>query len=268
MLKDLFRIDRVIISNATRLYPKGLDWELRPGVNVVAGGTGLGKTTFIHAMLFGLFGPLGRSSKRFVEKVDSNYFVGRVCSAEEAIESENAASVEVHATFAKTAVHVIRTLTTGRIQQATFNNEIVPHGQYESRLAQTLGVDNYEDELLRLVDHLLYVSENPHLLAWDSQTQNEIMTILFGESADFAALSAAWSDVTRADSEFRNARYQAHRIEKQIADQASKTSPESAEGIASKRVEYESATKRAEAARNAAVKRWQETRDLVENFQR
>jgi hypothetical protein len=36
MLRDFFSIDRCRIVHAPKLYPNGIDWSLKPGINVIA----------------------------------------------------------------------------------------------------------------------------------------------------------------------------------------------------------------------------------------
>ena len=55
MITDWITVNRVKISNAEQLYPWGLDWEVKPGVNAIVGGTSLGKTTLVYALQFGIF---------------------------------------------------------------------------------------------------------------------------------------------------------------------------------------------------------------------
>lgn len=52
MLNNWINVTRVGIHGADRLYPKGLDWYVAPGVNAVVGGTSLGKTTLVYALQF------------------------------------------------------------------------------------------------------------------------------------------------------------------------------------------------------------------------
>ena len=81
MLAHLFHVRHVSVRNASKIYPRGIDWRVQDGINVVVGGTGLGKSTFVNTILFGLFGALGISkSKRHVEHVSPDYFRGRLAS--------------------------------------------------------------------------------------------------------------------------------------------------------------------------------------------
>jgi hypothetical protein len=265
VLKRLYSLSRVRVSNAARLYPNGVDWAIAPGVNVIAGGTGLGKTTLVNAMLFGVFGRLGRSNKRGLEKVDSDYFTGRMTPLQ-----EDAAppTVDVEATFGDKPVTVARDLNTGRLVSATIGDQSVTGTAYELGLADCLGLENYEDQVMQVIDHLLYVPETPYFLAWDSHAQNELLSILFGTSETFNDLNSQWRAVQSADSEFRNLRFQAVRVERQIKELANQNTPATADSIAQQRLDYESATKQAITARENVIARWQATRDELETLQR
>lgn len=257
MLKEFFHIERVEISGAGRLYPKGVVWDLRPGVNVIAGGTGLGKTTLIHATLFALFGAVG-STLRTGQTIDVRYFEGRLAKPSDTDDEDGVSPViTVKARFAKAEVVVRRDLRTGKLLTSTVDDEELAAAAFEQSIAKLLGLTDFNTEVRRLVDCLVYLPETPiYHLAWDSLSQNEVLTLLFGDPDDFQTVHDLWEKLSTADSQFRNLRYQATRLQKEIlAAGGGQTAPDSVENIAARRQALEEARTRGETALNEAAQR-------------
>ena len=74
-LPELMRIN---IKNYT-LYPNGLDYtyDFVKGVNLVLGGNGMGKTTFVNIIKFGLMG-LYKKAKNFTRTYKDRAIVKRL----------------------------------------------------------------------------------------------------------------------------------------------------------------------------------------------
>lgn len=255
MLKEFFQLERIEITGADRLYPKGVAWDLRPGVNVIAGGTGLGKTTLIHAALFALFGTLG-STIRTSQTIDVKYFEGRLSKPSDADDAISPV-IMVRARFANSDVVVRRDLRKGKLIESFIDDEALAVAAYEQTIAKKLGLSDFDTEVRRLIDSLVYLPETPtHYLAWDSLSQNEVLTILFGDPDDFQIVHDLWGQLSTADSQFRNIRYQAQRLQKDIiAATGGPAVPDSAETVAAQRQALEEARKREEATLNEATER-------------
>lgn len=245
MLKDLFFIEQVSIENAPRLYPKGIDWKIRPGINVIVGGTGLGKTTLVNAMLFAIFGELGRATKGRTVKVNPDFFRGRMVSKAAESNADSDPTVSVRAKFGRTSVAVARNLISGRLLKASLNGKALKPKDYEKEVAKALGLRDFSNEVLGLVDYLLYFAEQRYLLAWDSQIQNEVLNLLFGDPSTFQTIRKLWGDAVSSDSKFRNLRHQAVSMEKEIMALEEEARESGSVSIAAQRSEYQQATARA-----------------------
>ncbi|HEU0037124.1 MAG TPA: AAA family ATPase [Kofleriaceae bacterium] len=267
MLKEFFEIERIEVTAADRLYPEGVTWDLKSGVNVIAGGTGLGKTTLIHATLFALFGAVG-STLRTGQTIDVRYFEGRLAKTSEDDDTPPPV-IKVHARFGKADVTVRRDLRTGRLLEGTIDDESLALAAFEQSLAKLLGLSSFETEVRRVVDCLVYLPETPtYYLAWDSLSQNEVLTLLFGDPDDFQTVHDLWGQLSTADSQFRNLRYQAQRLQKEIvAASTSPTTADSAETIAAQRQTLEEARRRGETSLNEASERLAAARADAETAQ-
>lgn len=260
MLLDLFRIKSISVEDSSRLYPNGINWEIKSGINVIVGGTGLGKTTLVNALLFGLFGPLGRSSKlskkRDIPHIDQEYFHERLGSTKQTMNPR----ISVQAEIGDLSIHVQRDLITGKITEFKSNEEQTDIKKYEEILVKATGLTDFKKELLHLVDHLLYAGEHRYLIAWDNEIQNEVLTLLFREPAEYQAVKELWGKAKSADSTFRNLRYQAGEAEK-ILEKFMESTPGSVESVEAQRNELRSASERAENQREAVRNRFNNERN-------
>ncbi len=261
MLLDLFRIKSFSIEGSSRLYPNGINWELRSGINVIVGGTGLGKTTLVNAILFGFFGPFGQSSKqsklRNIPQIDAKYFHERLGLTEQATNP----LILVVAEIGDVCIYVKRDFTTGKIIELKSDGEQADPKKYEKILLNATGLTDFKKQLLHLVDHLLYLGEHRYLVAWDNQIQNEVMTLLFRDSAEYQKINDLWEKAGSADRSFRGLRHQAGNAQK-ILEELGEPISSPAESIeAQKRDELESASRHAEKQRDAVRTRFKDEKN-------
>src|SRR6266513_1971851 len=82
------RFEHIVIQRLS-LYRGRITHPVQPGVNMVIGGNGVGKTTFVNAVLFALLGnaeydvqnPAGKTER--VAVVPSDFFKGRITPEDE-----------------------------------------------------------------------------------------------------------------------------------------------------------------------------------------
>ncbi len=213
MIQHLLHITGIELEGKTRLFPDGVSWTLRKGMNAIVGGTGLGKTTLANAALFTLFGRLNLTTSSTRPQLTHEYFHGRLGDFRP---GEDPVQMTVTAKIGKHAVAVTRNLMTGRLVRVVVDKKETSPRDYETTICRLTGASDFVQHLVRLIDHLLYVSDEHYLLAWDSKSQNEIFHLLFGKSGDFDKLHALWEDAQSADSKFRNVRHQAQGVRKEI----------------------------------------------------
>jgi len=211
------------IKNYT-LYPNGLDYsyDFVKGVNLVVGGNGMGKTTFVNMIKFALIGPYRQQysftrtyrdkkiEKRLLSKFD--YFSSRM--DRNFIVNEKP-TVTLKFRLNQTEVMVTRALDESMamkkcvINGAKLEGIIVPHGKYEDlqrdEKKQTL-LYKYEmvvttlsklpfDDLIFFVNEVLFFGEDHKTILWgDNQNinvQNELFNKYFNDpKLDFARQEA------------------------------------------------------------------------------
>lgn len=207
-------LQRINIKNYT-LYPNGLDYsyDFVKGVNLILGGNGMGKTTFVNIIKFGLIGLYKKAkdlTRTYLDRAivkrllyPSNYFSAR---GDESIQVDAEAIVILHFFIKGTHFVVRRSLETGCLLSVTVNGinlggEIIEEERYE-RLddkdkeqyllySYERGVEEHSnltfDDLIFFVNEILFFGENHNTVLWNNgidgrtDVQNELFNKYFNE---------------------------------------------------------------------------------------
>lgn len=210
MITDWINLSRVSIQGAEHIYPKGVDWNITPGINAVIGGTGLGKTTLVYALQFAIFGKMVVDAS---ERIEREFFKDRLTrrSGKKLKKNPPLACVEFTAGNAKFIVK--RNLLTGALTEVGCNGSEVRAKDYEAILAEKVGVKDDFESLARLQGHLFFFGESRYLLAWENMLQHELINLMMADHATYLRLGELWEKVESADSAARNISAQAVRLE-------------------------------------------------------
>ncbi len=202
------------IKNYT-LYPNGLDYthDFVKGINLILGGNGMGKTTFVNIIKFGLIGLYKKASdltrtyrdraivKRLLYPAD--YFSAR---KDDTIQVEDAATVTLRFKIKDTSFEVCRSLDTGCllsliIEGKTLNGRIIDEERFEGLKEEEQEeclLKIYEqkivefsnltfDDLIFFVNEILFFGENHSTVLWNegidgrTDVQNELFNKYFNE---------------------------------------------------------------------------------------
>lgn len=214
MLTDWLNITRIAVTGAERLYPRGLDWRLTPGVNAIVGGTGLGKTTLVYAAQFGIFGKLLIDGDR----IERDFFRDRLTKRTGQALAKNQPCVRVEFTAGGAGFVVERNLLTGVLVAATCDGKPLKGAQWEQKIAGSVGLGGDFSSVARLQEHLFFFGEGRYLLAWENLVQHELVNLLMSDHASYVRLADLWAKVESADSEARNISSQAYRFQKDLEE--------------------------------------------------
>ena len=222
MLTDWINVTRVKLSGAERLYPKDIDWVLTPGVNAIIGGTALGKTTFVYALQFGIFGKMVSDTR---ERIEREFFKGRLTDRSSE-EIQNAPPIiEVQFKAGGSFFTVKRNLIDGGLVEASCDQLPLKSSKYyETIIAEKVGMKNDFHSLRQLQSYLLFLGESRFLLAWENLLQNKILNLIFSDHAIYANLNELWDKAKSADSQARNISAQVSRMESDFKKFSSTTS--------------------------------------------
>lgn len=210
-----------------QMYPGenggGFDYDVKPGVNIVVGVNGLGKTTLLNLLLKLVAGPsqiraiagLGMGSR---EEGQSNarFFSARVRDA--------AAGATATATlgFGDRRLTVTRKLSTLEIvylKIGDIENKEVNAEAYENRFKQGIlelsGLQQFYDYLL-LVHFVFFFLEDRQALIWDEDAQAEVLRVLYYNPSTQIAYRHLYNKIAQFDSEIRNTQAVLSRHEKNL----------------------------------------------------
>lgn len=201
------------------LYPNGLDYtyDFVKGVNLVLGGNGMGKTTFVNIIRYAILGlykkqfGYGRTYQgRLIEKRKSypNAYFSKRMDPSVAIDGEATVSIQFKANDA--IFQVIRTFENPTLNSVIINGvplkgTIVSHAKYESynesdnserlekektlQYAYEKAIAKYVgmpfDDLIFFINEVLFFGENHKTILWNDASQDtteaDVQTELFNK---------------------------------------------------------------------------------------
>jgi DNA repair exonuclease SbcCD ATPase subunit len=208
------------------LYTRPLDMKIHTGLNLIIGGNGIGKTTLINTILFGLVGNATYQRldglEREIPLINEDYFHGRLDP-----EDQELAQVSVTFGIGKDEFAITRALFRPQILRL----EHTPGGthtkrtikgspthlekQYRKLLESLLGLRRFEDFVF-IIANLLIFDENRRTLAWDPEVQNRIVRLLSVPPPLDEAFSRYSRLVTQNDTKGRHKSEDRKRIRRAI----------------------------------------------------
>lgn len=222
-------------------------YSLQPNVEVVInrkvfcliGANGLGKSTFLNTLNFGITGAVPEPNRKFVSAAEyfidasrvsrtEDYFGGRISEASRAI-----ATVTVEMSWPSKTIAVTRHIFEGsQIERLLITDtasqvaEVVsrvdgddsadPQKRYESEILKLTGLEDFA-QFVFLFHFVATFDEGRHLLMWDRGALTNSLYLAFG--ADPAAAKAAdklQHDMDRESSRGRNVRFSARHVTARI----------------------------------------------------
>ena len=203
----------------------GLHTELVPGLKLILGANGLGKTTLvtiIYRMLtgpsdipnLGSAGDLGgrRLQAKRLSSWDRRVFAERV--------RDGAAEARATLSFylGETKIEVTRRLQTLSMLHLCVNDENieVTDTSFEDIVQQSAGVSSFGDWIL-LLRHLVFYFEDRRALVWDPSAQIQLLRLLFLPPNEAEEMTHKEREILELDSLVRNTRYILRRRENALA---------------------------------------------------
>jgi hypothetical protein len=213
------------------LYPgtaskPGLAVSFKPGLTLVLGANGLGKTTLVtmlYRMCTGPFdipglagsGELGtrRLQARRLSRTDRRVFSARV------VDGAESAEATLQMSLGESRITLARDLASLEITSLLVDGDEMAANDdsYQSAILEKAGLSSFGDWIL-LLQHLTFYFESRRALVWDPSAQRQILRILCLQSDVGSEWRHLERDIVERDSRMRNLQAALTREERAIAE--------------------------------------------------
>ncbi|MCK6472713.1 MAG: AAA family ATPase [Planctomycetes bacterium] len=225
------QIRRVVLDKFS-LYTQrpGIELDVSAGVLCLAGANGIGKSTFLSAINYGLTGIVPLASREFMSAAEyykdglrfsHEFFDGRI---EE--DDRDGAQITVEFDVGKTGFQLTRGLFEAdslRALSITVNGKPIDSADaplsaeeknrlYCTQVAKVVGVKSFE-QFVFLQHFVLTFDESRHLLFWDPRALEQALYLAFGTDPEIAAAAERLRrEMEKAESRGRNIQYHATNV--------------------------------------------------------
>ena len=197
----------------------GIAWSFRPGLSLIAGINGLGKTTLLTMILRSLTGPYDLTSEGVSQSLSvilpenpvrlnqqqMKFFERRVADGAEK------ANVALSASIGGTAITISRRLKDLSLEGLTIDGqplELPPtmkerEDEFQRKLTGLIGLGSFVDVLL-VLHHVILFHENRPGALWDPNAQRQLLRALCLDEEDASRVVALERELQSADSQARN----------------------------------------------------------------
>ena len=197
----------------------GITWSFRPGLSLIAGINGLGKTTLVTMILRSFTGPYDLSGDGVSQSLSvvlpehpvrlspqhAKFFERRVADG-----AENG-KVVLSASIDETSLSISRRLKDLSLEALVIGGqpvELPPTGkeredEFQRRLTGLIGLGSFVDVLL-VLHHVILFHENRPGALWDPNAQRQLLRALCLDGEDATRVVALERDLQSADSQARN----------------------------------------------------------------
>ena len=208
------RIDDFGLFPGSDEHAAGPHIDFHPGLTLVVGANGLGKTTFVTLIYRMLTGPYDISSLTGQEELgsrklravplpptDRTFFAQRVADR-----AENAVA-RLSASFGSHRLSIDRRLNTLELVRLTVDDRALPTDEegYQGTLVELTGLGSFGDFVLML-RFIVFYFEDRRALVWDQTAQRQILRMLFLPPESARAWTEKERTILETDSRMRNLR--------------------------------------------------------------
>ena len=209
----------------------GITWSFRPGLSLIAGINGLGKTTLLTMILRSFTGPYDLTGDGEPQSLSvvlpekpvplrpqyTKFFERRVADG-----AENA-KVALSAKIGETEITIWRRLKDLFLEGLAFDGKPIEllddwrrneKSVFQSRLTELIGLSSFVDVLL-VLHHVILFHENRPGALWDPNAQRQLLRALCLDKEDASRVVALERDLQSADSQARNIHARITATEKQ-----------------------------------------------------
>lgn len=204
----------------------GIDIHFNPGLTLILGANGLGKTTLITILYRMLSGAndLPRTTLEAPELGGGSLDVRPLTTAEKALFANRVQDLASNAkailrlSLAQKQLSIKRNLKDLSLITVCFGNSEVfaDEKEYQAKITSLSGVPTFGDWLL-LLRHMVFYFEDRRELVWDKSAQRHIFRTMFLSPQEAIKWYQLERDILSLDSQYRNDTASLNRLKRRIA---------------------------------------------------
>ena len=254
-----------------------IEFDLDEGIVCLVGANGLGKSTFLQVVCYGMTGVVPKPSQKFVTVDDyyrdirnftPEYFDGRIQA-----EDSETAEIELEMILGDKRVTITRgfveseslrglkVVSAGKTQDYAEESPEKRHTIYEKLITDEIGLGSFR-EFVFVQSFVLMFDERRHLLFWDPKVLETCLLIFVGVDKNQREVAEKLRrEVEKSGSKVRNLVYDIKQIRDRLQDIAGAQKGKKGSNDAKTYAEFEELCERAEKAKDSVVKIEDKIRD-------
>jgi len=208
------------------IFENTIEIEIKNGLLILLGGNGLGKTTLLQSLIYGLAGPLDSKLEIVPEKRwNKNYFTQRLTSPDTAF-------IEIEFKLNQDIIQIKRGFQSEKLLEFFLNKkdqatDIDPESAFENYLTNYCNYDSLISFRF-LIHKLCYLSEHRENLVWDRDIQTRILMLIFSDSIVENSFRGKNDQLQKLDSKIRHLKVDINKLTERLnSDTTKKQKPNS-----------------------------------------
>lgn len=193
---------KVEVKNYSLYYQEpSFGFEFKRGISAIIGANGIGKTTFVNIIIYCLVGFKIQNPKkvRSEKNQEINFFSDRV---NDAYENNEDAEAFLDFYIKDTSIRIGRSLIRDEITYFEIDKKIhenFTNEEYRKLITQITGITDFDD-FEKIIRNFLFFDELRNNIAWEADTQDDILRILLFDEEYFSKFKLLEKKVTELDS--------------------------------------------------------------------
>jgi hypothetical protein len=206
---------------------RGLHIDFKPGITLILGANGLGKTTLINILYRLLTGPadipgLAARSDLGTKRLTPSELrpPARAIFAQRVLDGATGARGRLAVSFGSHAITIERRLDNLTLVSFTIDGKVVPNageGPFQDQILRLVGVWSFGDWIL-LLRYLMFYFEDRRALVWDPTAQRQLLRLLFLPPSTAKKWTEDEREILELDSRMRNLSAALYREERELAE--------------------------------------------------
>jgi DNA repair exonuclease SbcCD ATPase subunit len=206
--------DKIFLNNEVII-------DFKKPLNLLLGGNGLGKTTLLQCIIYGLTGGLNsgevESDKNF--RWGNEFFKRRVNA-----DKITSADIEINFQLEDNVICIHRGISSNRVSYLELNGRSLNGNTYEDVVVEVGKYDNY-GSFVFIVNRLLYLPESRRSLTWDYDAQARALMILSNDIVNEKRYRELRAVIKNLDSMKRHTTVRINKIQSDIQKETSDNAP-------------------------------------------